>query len=68
MSHDKSQTTDRCECDAMSAIECGEMPGRHCGMWERQMESVLSYHEQHANFWAGVLFGMIGGFVLAVWL
>ena len=35
MSNDATQTTeDRCQCGAMTAIECGEMPGRHCGMWD----------------------------------
>ena len=40
MTDPTSDTADRCECGAMSTIECGEMPGRHCGMWERQPHST----------------------------
>ena len=31
----------------MSAIECGEMPGRHCGAWERQSQTT----EPHSLTW-----------------
>lgn len=34
MSEFAPEPTARCECGAMSETECGEMPGRHCGVWE----------------------------------